>query len=232
MRIKRLTRYIMAVLATSFPLVAMAHGAAVENPSSLGVDAGTITTQQIDSLNSRIAVLEAELKIAKLKASIKKARSTKNSSTGLTGSVEPNPMPSPYVNGYGRFNQHKPGSAMPRIESIIGANGHLSATVSMPNGGQRIVGNGSKLSNGITVLKITPSGVEVSDKNGIQWLSFMNGNSDESGTKDSGQSTPFSNSMSPPPFTPPSMTSLPTPPRMGSSPQSGPSPYAGMTGGN
>lgn len=229
MRHKMVKISIMAALVAGLPLVAIAQDA-----SSLSGDAsGTITTQQIDNLNGRIAVLEAELKIAKLKASIKKANSTKASSIGLPGSSPAIPMQSSVLGGYASFGSHAKGSSMPRVESIMGTHGRLSAMVSMPDGGQRIVKPGSHLSNGMIVQDVTPSGVEVNGKKGIQWLSFMNGNSDESVThKDSISSTPFSNNIPPPPFTPPTMTSMPNSSSMNSAQESGPSPYAGMTGGN
>lgn len=229
MRHKMVKISIMAALVAGLPLVAMAQDA-----SSLSDDAsGTITTQQIDNLNGRIAVLEAELKIAKLKASIKKANSTRVSSTGITGSPSPISMQNSPMGGYAGFGAFHKGESMPRVESVMGTHGRLSAMVSMPDGGQRIVKPGSHLSNGMIVQDVTPSGVEVNGKKGIQWLSFMNGNSDESASKDSSPSTPFSNAISPPPFTPPTnMANLPTPPSMNLASQSGPSPYAGMTGGH
>lgn len=135
--------------ANPLQIAAPLQGAMSDNPTDG-------TAGQIDALNVRIAVLEAQLKIAKLQASIKKAKDGKP--TASTGAASPESR-----------------ATLPRVESISGAGSRLSAMVSLPDGGRRIVTPGSRLPGGLVVRSVTKNGVEVSGKRGTEWLSFLNG---------------------------------------------------------
>lgn len=150
---------------------------------------------KIDQLNAQAAILEAELKIAKLKASIKKAnsgeRTVRNAMPDHTGFPMEDSLPF-RSDAYAPAQQMTslPNHALPRIESISGAGDHLSAMVSLPNGGQRVVTTGSHLSQDMVVRSITPNGVAVSGKHGMEWLSFVNGPSSQRGHHPAFASTP------------------------------------------
>lgn len=148
-----------------------------------GVDPADGTAGQIDALNAQIAVLEARLKVAKLRASIKKAEDGQPAaSTGAPTPLAGQPIPFQGVASYPAPSESR--AALPRVESISGAGSRLSAMVSLPGGGRRIVVPGSRLPGGIVVRSVTQNGVEVSGKRGAEWLSFLNGGA----SRDDGQS--------------------------------------------
>lgn len=228
---------IMAVIGVVCPLSAPAsplQGGPADGENPLHQGAGPLALRsgsagQIDALNTRIAVLEAQLKIAKLKASIKKANEDQ-SLQGATPAAMGPAMPFQGVPSYpapmmssGQVGalQGVRAPALPRIESISGSGTHLGAMVSLPDGGQRIVTPGSGLPGGLVVRSITPNGVEVSGKNGFEWLSFMNGRSSRSTNASQGgpadgenplQGTGSVGAMSPMPapmFAPPGANPMP-----------------------
>uniref|UniRef100_E6QGP6 Type IV pilus biogenesis n=1 Tax=mine drainage metagenome TaxID=410659 RepID=E6QGP6_9ZZZZ len=167
---------IIAAFAMGCPLPALAGQADSATPSPGTMSSGEVptpTTGQIDALNGRIAVLEAQLKIAKLKASIKKEKGGGAAGASAIPFQSAPYYPAPATTS-GRVRV-MPGAALPRVESITGAGDRLSAMVSLPDGGQRIVTTGSRLPGGLVVRAVTPSGVEVSGKGKDQWLSFVNG---------------------------------------------------------
>jgi type IV pilus biogenesis protein PilP len=210
--------------ALASPLDSPLQGATpLQGASTFGGDS---TAGQIDALNARIAVLEAQLKIAKLQASIKKAKdggSTAGTAPGFQG-VPSYPMP------IGNVGQPGGSGGMPRVESISGAGSRLSATVSLPDGGRRIVVPGSRLPGGLVVRSVTANGVEVSGKSGEKWLSFTD--SGQSGSLQGATPSQGVIPTSPPVFGPSTGTGSPFPvPGAAPSQDASPMPGGGMQGG-
>lgn len=134
-----------------------------QNAASNGV-----SLRELDALHSQIALLKAQLEIAKLKQGITDAGKTAGAGSAMTGGFprQLSGMPSPTD-----FSQN---ASIPEVLSISGSGSNLSAVLSLPHGGELPVRPGMKVGE-LVVRSITANGVEVSGKHGVETLPFASG---------------------------------------------------------
>jgi len=125
---------------------------------------------ELDVLHSQIALLKAQLEIAKLKQGITDA----GRPSGASGPSSTGGIPSAFP--MGSSISQSPGQArLPQVLSISGSGANLSALLSMPGGGETLIRSGAKIAGGFTVRSITANGVEVSGRHGLEGLPFAAG---------------------------------------------------------
>ena len=116
-----------------------------------------------DNLSDQIAVLQQQVRIAKLKAQIANAgKSPGNGGAGGSGSLPP---------GVGFIGRARAGGqsparqaakpSLPEIVAIAGKGAQLLAELRMPAGGEVVASHGNTLSDGLVVRSVTSEGVSV-----------------------------------------------------------------------
>lgn len=119
------------------------------------------TLDEINRLNSEIAVKTLKLRDAQLDQEIRKA----NETTAPTRAGESSRA--------GDTAAPAEDTLLPVVSRITGSNGRLKAHLLMPGGGSAVVGKGDRIGSGLRVIEVTPNAVSVaSDSGKHQTLAF------------------------------------------------------------
>ena len=183
-------------VAPPSPLLGAPSQAVTPSPDIDAVASDVANLRELDALHSQIALLKAQLEIAKLKQGITDAGKPGGAGSAMTGGGFPQQfsgMPAP-------MNSSR-NARLPEVLSISGSGGNLSALLSMPDGGEMLVRPGMKIAGDMAVRGITANGVEVSGRHGLEGLPFASGQG-SSGQGARNISSPSSPAM---PFASPSM---------------------------
>lgn len=142
----------------SFSMVAVAMIAAMSGPVSALADDGGNTAAvsggvgRIDRLQTETALLQAELKVAQLKAAIAKANGTKHTAMPRAAAVSAQPLPT--------------------VVSLYGSPRNMEAVLGYPNGGTISVHAGSMLPDGGRVEQVSSGGVVITQHGARETLVF------------------------------------------------------------
>lgn len=142
----------------SFSMVAVAVIAAMSGPvSAFGDDGGNTAAVsggvgRIDRLRTETALLQAELKVAQLKAAIAKANGTKPTAKSRAIAVSAQPLPT--------------------VVSLYGSGRNMEAVLGYPNGGTISVRAGSMLPDGGRVEQVSSGGVVITQHGARETLVF------------------------------------------------------------
>ncbi len=142
--------------------------------SPLGVN----TVGDLTRAQGKVALLKAELEIARLQAEIKKTKEGKTTDNRPASFPQTTIGPSVGIgqndglipsfvtknNGKNRF---------PRVISLSGMAGHYTATIALPNGTVMNANAGGSLGNGWTIVKIDNQGVIASHDGKVVPLAFV-----------------------------------------------------------
>lgn len=163
--------------------------------------------QQLAVLNFQVQIKELEAKEAQADAEIKNAKKGSDGENNTTpfGSAFPSMM-HPVSTQTSDSTTAKAAPVFPTLQSMFGANGHMIATLNMPNGTTINAQTGDVLPNGMKVVAVSKMGVRVSNNNQITTLAF-------GAAPRSSETTPSANGQattpSAPQTAPPSMPSMP-----------------------
>ncbi len=140
-----------------------------------GTPSHVANLRELDALHSQIALLKAQLEIAKLKQGITDAGKPSGAGSALPGGGFHSPFGAAAPTNPLQGASPLQAASLPRVLSISGSGGNLSALLSMPDGGEMLVRPGMKLAGGMAVRRITANGVEVSGRHGLEGLPFAPG---------------------------------------------------------
>lgn len=203
---------IAAALVASPVLPAFASGNAA---SSNGVP----TAGMIDRINGQIAILQGQLKVAKLKAAIKAAengKSTAGSTPAPHAAPDAPPVPSENAgpapvdtsrSSTGTQVNASSSPNLPTVNSVSSVGTHTSAVLEMPSGGSLIVHKGTQILSGYRVVKISIDGVELEHDGHDTWLPFT-----ASGSSDQNEQAGSQEAVSSAPYVGPSLAPMPPAP--------------------
>lgn len=190
---------------TSIPQVP-ASGAL--NPVSTPPDflaPGALTMEQLNGYRQQLAVLNFQVQIKELQAKEAQADAQiKSAKAGNIGNMDGNSqfgsMMAPNmmrpVDMAPQTQSSTPAAPVfPTLQSMFGANGHMTATLNMPDGTTLNAQTGDSLPNGMKVVSISKSGVRVANGTQIVTIAFgaaphADSSSDGSNNHTSGQPIP------------------------------------------
>lgn len=151
--------------------------------------------QQLAVLNFQVQIKELQAKEAQAEAQIKNAKDGNvNTDSGSPfGGVMPTNMMRPMPDEQNTSSAPST-PAFPTLQSIFGANGHMVATLNMPNGTSINAATGDTLPNNMKVVSINKFGVRVSNGKQVTTIAFgaapRTDGSSSGGSNDSDSSAP------------------------------------------
>lgn len=194
------------------------------NPSQ---DARGATAGDLARAQSRVAMLKADLEIARLQAEIRKAKEGKTADAANAFSRCPNPYQMPGASPFmgpvsGMAARGTSNTRFPRVISLSGMAGRYTATIAMPNGTVMSAKDGTSLGDGWKIVRIGDQGVVALRAGKRIPLAFVS-----SGSENEGSNSSVGVPMSSPPSMSPSLPGGPAAPLLGAGPLQGAGPAPG-----
>lgn len=190
-------------------------------------DARGATAGDLARAQSRVAMLKADLEIARLQAEIRKAKEGKTADVANAFSRGPNPYQMPGASPFmgpvsGMAARGTRSSRFPRVISLSGMAGRYTATIAMPNGTVMSAKDGTSLGGGWKIARIGDQGVVALHAGKRIPLAFVS-----SGSESEGSSSGMGAHMSSPQSMSPPMPGSPAAPLLGAGPLQGAGPVPG-----
>lgn len=190
-------------------------------------DSRVATAGDLARAQSRVAMLKADLEIARLQAEIRKVKEGKTANAANAFSRGPNPYQMPGVSPFmgpvsGKAARETRSSRFPRVISLSGMAGRYTAMIAMPNGTVMSAKDGTSLGDGWKIARIGDQGVVALRAGKRIPLAFVS-----SGSENEGSSSGMGASMSSPPSISPPMPGGPAAPLLGAGPLQGAGPVPG-----